>query len=445
MTPPGPPLRIQPVPVDVPGALLEGAARTVRHLQWGAIGALAVALALGGVAGYWRDLDSGGLDVLARVLLGPVLAIPLPLALLSGLLGVVSVAMQRRTVHRCASDFRPPAFQRYELARSPASRLGTTCLVTALIGGFVTLIMVAAAVMVAELWAWVPALIGAAVTGSAIIGFRGMRAARARAGAFWDEARARWPDVGSRPHAVSLEHRDAPLAGWGPLVGLAGFLVIATTGTLFWGLWATEAGTLRDGLLVRISGLPITPFHLAGALLPLAALLIAVLLIVAFTRRLLQYRAFTRDPALAAEERVQAGAAPSPRIAAARELLRSHPARIPAIACAVLAGTCLYIAPVEWFLSMPGDTYPGSWAPRMWAMALPGALLAAASWGLFSLGASRLARHRLRILQTVPDLDPVIARETTRDSDNTTAESIVYEDRPGDRHLLEKYSNDDPR
>ena len=434
-------LTIRPLPLTAGAAAIEGASRTALHLLWGVPGALLCGIVLGGLGAVWATVGAEDLELLGRAVLGPVLALPLPLALTAGALNVASLGARRMLVGRYADEFRPLAIERHELARSPVGRARSLALIAALILGGLAVLFVFVPLGIREWWALIPALVTGALAALLFLTVRATAGARERAGARWDGWRERWPRTGTRPRADGRAEDDRPLTASGPVVNLALLSALAGIGVAIWGGWWMSQGNTEPP-----GPLPVTPLLISAVLLVLAVLGAGIEVLAAFTKRLLQYRYVERDPVAAAESRVDAGDAPTAWTAAAREILRHHPLRIPAILCAALGGTLLVIAPSQLFIGMTGQEYSGAALGLLWSCALPGAALTGLAWALFSRAAWALPRHRLRVLEAYPGIDPVLARVKKRDSETGGySHVVVYGNRAGDPELLEKYSDDSPR
>ncbi|MDO5662204.1 MAG: hypothetical protein Q4G40_05885 [Brachybacterium sp.] len=439
MHPWGQDLQLRPLPVDAQTALLIGVHRTLLHAVCGAAGALLIALALGGLAEASPELDNGGLDVLARAMMGPILTLPLLLGVLAVACGAAVLRARRRTAGHHADRFRPLATERYELARSPSSRMRTVLLVSGLVLGGLTVLFAGTVLVGGDAsMGWVPAVSGA-LAGACFAGRAALRTMSERAGDEWDAYRARWPRIGVRPREDSLAWDDR---SWGrpPFVAsLAGLATAGVIGLSIWGMMRLEEG---DATLADTAW---TPFHLAALAAVLAALLLALQATVAVVHRVRVYRMFARDPQRAARTRVEGGQDPTEQTAAARELLRDHPSAGPCVVIAVLGGILVHLAPTEAFLPLTDAPYEGAWARSLWFAVAPGVVLLLAAISMHALAARALVRHRLEVLQALGSLDPVLARKKITDGEGGSVERIVYGNDSGDYALFEKYSDDSPR
>lgn len=434
-------LTIRPLPLTAGAAALEGASRTALHLLWGVPGALLCGIALGGLGAVWATAGGEDLELLGRAVLGSVLALPLPLALLAAALNVASLAARRALVGRYADEFRPLALERHELARSAASRARVLSLIAALVLGLLAGLCVLALLAIREGWALIPVLVTGVPAALLFLAYRTTAGAKERAAARWDGYRERWPRTGTRPRADGLAKDDEPLGAAGPIVNLALLSGLAGLGLTIWGAWWRSQGHTEPP-----GPLPVPPLLIGVVLLALAVLGTGIELLAAVLKRWQQFAHVERDPEGAAESRVDAGLDPTAWTAAAREILRRHPLRPPAILSAALGGTLLVLAPSQAFSGLTGEEYPGAALGLLWWCAVPGALFTVLAWALFSVAAWSLPRHRLRVLETYPGIDPVLARVKKRDSDTGGySHQVVYGNRAGDPELLEMYSDDSPR
>ncbi|WP_460475806.1 hypothetical protein [Brachybacterium huguangmaarense] len=412
---------VRPLPMPWWRALLESAARAATWSAAGAVGALVPVI---GVAAPYEVAQFGSElwnDAYPRNVAGGLL-IWLPVA---GALAIVLTLASRQAVMRLAerhaSEFRPPAYERADVASSWLQTCRSIISLAQWLVGVMAVGCIAVVIMDPEFWSM---LFAGIFTGLFLVNYLLLRlisrVLQPRWAARWQRIRSRWPGTTSKKRVTVVPVRSF----WADRLGRLSAIAIGGATLCFVGatmLLAEPGGIGESAEIVETTSVRYPLGVIVGIL---CAVLLAVLLIALVLETAL------REIRRLGDIRRHAGGRADSEEDAAREVLRPDPGVFVGIGLSVLSGVAVCAALGADVTGLDLDASDmAQLAVMRWAW------VPAIGCGILGLAVLTIGRHAQMpvcrdLLAAFPTIDPVAALTYVppTDSDSTGTHAVAGPD-----------------